>query len=100
TATSLYVSDSAPTSGEVVTFTATVSASDGSFPSGTVSFFDGSNLRGQANLDVRGQAFFSLSSAALGMGPHSITAQYGSGSQQSTSAPQDVTVSPSGQHFT
>src|SRR5262249_52959959 len=93
TATRLFVSDLAPTSGEVVTFTAVVSASDGSFPSGSVTFLDSGHVLGQANLDARGRAFFSLSTATLAVGQHSITALYGSGSQLSQSAPRDVTVS-------
>jgi Big-like domain-containing protein len=60
--------------GHAVTFTATVTAlAPGSrMPTGTVSFFDGSNVIGSGRLNGAGQATFTTSS--LFVGSHSIVA--------------------------
>jgi hypothetical protein len=60
--------------GQAVTFTATVS-SPGGTPTGTVTFLDGATSLGAATLGPSGMA--SLTTAALAVGPHSITASYG-----------------------
>ncbi len=58
--------------GQTVTFTAAVRSTSGT-PTGSVNFYDGSNLLGSAAL-AGGSA--SLASASLGAGSHSITATY------------------------
>jgi Autotransporter beta-domain/Bacterial Ig-like domain (group 3) len=88
TTTSLSASTSAPTSGQSVTFTATVS---GFAPTGTVTFMDGAATLGTASLSG-GVATFST--AALSPGSHSITAVYGGDSNNtgSTSSAATATV--------
>ncbi len=82
--------------GQIVQFSAIVTSSTGQTPAGTVTFFDGSASIGTGNLNGNGVATFSTS--ALGVGPHSITAQYPSGAMfnGSTSAvlTQTVTLNP------
>jgi len=60
--------------GQAVTFTATVSDTFGSTPTGSVDFLDGTTLLGSVTL-AGGSAAFTTSSLALG--DHSITAAYG-----------------------
>lgn len=72
-----------------MTFTATVTAQQGfskTTPTGTVSFFDGTQSLGSSSLNSAGVATFSTSTLAVGM--HSITATYGGDSSfaPSTSA--------------
>ena len=62
--------------GSVVTFTATVSGSNGP-PTGTVVFFDGTNILGTNTLNTSGVASFSTSTLSASGSPHSITAVYG-----------------------
>jgi hypothetical protein len=57
-----------------VTFTATVTASNGNTPTGTVDFFDGSTQIGSGTLNSSGVTTFTTSSLAIGT--HSITAEY------------------------
>jgi hypothetical protein len=59
--------------GDVVTFTALLSSTGNGTPSGTIQFKDGNTVVGTGDL-VNGQAKFST--AALGVGLHSITAVY------------------------
>jgi len=63
-----------------VTFTATVSANapGGGTPTGTVTFKDGTTVRGTGTLNVSGVASFTTSTLTLGT--HSITAVYGGNS--------------------
>ena len=61
------------TFGQSVTFTATVTGSDGGTPTGTVTFKDGATTLGSATLSG-GQATFTT--GALAAGSHSITAAY------------------------
>ena len=64
--------------GQAVTFTATItntSVPGGRAPSGTVTFMDGDNTIGTANLDSTGTATFTTS--ALSAGDHPITVEYG-----------------------
>jgi len=91
TTTSLSADNTAPTSGTVVTFTATVSSASGT-PFGGASFFDGSNLLGTSALANDGTATFST--AALSAGAHSITAQFNANGPfgQSTSTALDISV--------
>jgi Bacterial Ig-like domain (group 3)/FG-GAP-like repeat len=62
--------------GQTVTLTATVTPGSGTgTPSGTVAFIDGNSTLGSGSLDSSGQA--SVSTSALALGTHSITAVYG-----------------------
>jgi hypothetical protein len=89
TTTTLASSANPSTSGQGVTFTATVSPAAAT---GTVAFFDGTNSLGTAPL-IGSTA--SLSTAALSVGNHSITAVYSGDSTyaSSTSAVLTQTVS-------
>jgi sugar lactone lactonase YvrE len=76
--------------GQVVTFTAKVTAPDGGgvTPDGTITFFDGTTIL--ANVPLNTSAVATYSTAALAAGAHSLTAVYGGDSpsdiQPSTSA--------------
>ncbi|HEY5170774.1 MAG TPA: Ig-like domain repeat protein [Acidimicrobiia bacterium] len=86
-ATSSWLSSSAKpaVSGQRVTLTAIVAAS-GATPSGTVVFKDGGTTLGSGTLDGSGTA--TLTTSALAVGSHAITAGYGGavGFRASTSA--------------
>src|SRR5205807_10325045 len=70
--TTLFRSNSFP--GESVTFTATVSASEGGTPTGSVTFkIDGGGAT-VVSLNGAGQATFTTST--VGLGTHTITANY------------------------
>jgi autotransporter-associated beta strand protein len=94
TTVSLVSSLNPSTSGQSVTFTATVAAvtSGAGTPSGTVTFKDGAATLGATSLNPSGVASFTT--AALSQGSHSITAEYGGDSNfnASTSAPVTQTV--------
>jgi len=92
TTTSLSSSASSPTSGTVVTFTATVASGAGT-PFGDVTFYDGSNLLGTMGLKSDGTTSFST--ASLGTGAHSVTASFNANGPfgGSASAPSGITVS-------
>jgi subtilase family serine protease len=112
TTTSLQASLSTITSGQSVTFTATVAQSAGScVPTGTVNFLDGSTVIGSGTLNGSGVATFGTTSLAVGA--HSITAVYQASSDFATSTssaaqvqvnalPPDfsVSASPSSQSVT
>jgi hypothetical protein len=68
--------------GAGVTFTAAISGAGGT-ATGTVTFLDGGNSLGTANLAANGRAVFSTSALALGL--HSITVSY-SGDTNNTAA--------------
>lgn len=76
TSTTLSSSANPSTSGQPVTFTATVTptAPGSGVPTGTVTFKDGTTTLGTGSLDATGTASFS--SATLSDGAHSITASY------------------------
>jgi len=76
TSTTLTVSADRPLLGDMVTFTATVSAAEpgGGVPVGVVHFYDGGTLVGSGNLDDGGVATFSTETLAIGL--HGITAAY------------------------
>jgi autotransporter-associated beta strand protein len=78
TTTSLATSLSPSVTGQIVTFTATVTASTpgGGTPGGTVTFFDGANQLGTGTLNGAGQA--SIQVSGLTVGTHTITASYAS----------------------
>ncbi len=59
---------------QAVTFTATVTPRDQGTPTGTVGFYDGTTSLGNSTLDPSG--IVSLTTSALAVGIHSITATY------------------------
>jgi hypothetical protein len=89
--------------GGAVTVTATVTGS-GATPTGKVVFMDGTNTLGNGTLNASGVA--NLSTAALSLGKHSITALYGGDStfggsasstlSQTVSGPNTLTISNPG----
>ena len=97
TATSTVLSSSVNPSvyGQPVTLTALVTGPSGT-PTGSVSFFDGANLIGSANL-TNGSA--SLVVSSLAVGAHSLSAGYGGdnsfSASTSASVPQTVGIASS-----
>jgi uncharacterized repeat protein (TIGR03803 family) len=89
TSVSLTAGTPAAVTGQLVTFTATVSPPSAT---GTVTFFDGSNPIGTGTLNGSGTATFST--VDLLAGTHSITAQYGSDDldKPSSSTPSVVRI--------
>ena len=87
--TTLSASSASPTSGTVLTLTATVSSAAGT-PFGGVTFFDGTTQLGTSSLDG-GQATFS--SASLATGQHAFTAVYGANATWASSTSQQQSVS-------
>jgi uncharacterized repeat protein (TIGR01451 family) len=88
--TTAVVSSLNPSSaGQTVTFTATVT---GASPTGSVTFRDGTTTLGTATLSATGKA--ALSTSALSVGSHAITAVYGgdAGNNAGTSAALTQTV--------
>jgi Bacterial Ig-like domain (group 3) len=77
--------------GQSITFTASVSFSDGGFgvPSGAVTFQDGSNTLGTGTLN--GSAVATFATIALSVGAHSITAVYGGDTNFTTSTSSVLT---------
>jgi hypothetical protein len=76
TATALTSSPNPSTSGQAVTFTATVTAQQGFYkgtPTGTVSFYDGTTNIGNSNLN---SGVATLTTSTLPVGTDSITATY------------------------
>ena len=94
TATSLVSSLNPSTVGQSVTFTATVSG--GTSPTGTVQFFDGASPLG-APVALAGNTA-ALTTSALAVGTHAITATYGGDADDSasTSAPVNQVVNGGG----
>ena len=96
TTTTLTSSLNPSTSGQSVTFTATVTASYSyDVPTGTVSFYDGSTLLGSGTLSTaNGVTTATVTTASLAVGTHSITATYSGDSNDlpSTSAALSQTV--------
>jgi large repetitive protein len=74
TSTALVSSANPSTLNQSVTFTATVKATGGVAPDGTVTFMDGANVLGTQTLSGTGTATFTTSTLADGL--HSITAVY------------------------
>src|SRR5271170_7191603 len=94
TTTSLAASSTHATTGQAVTFTATVAPKSGSgVPTGSVVFSDGGTQIGTASLNSSGSAAFDTSSLAVGS--HSISAAYSGDTNfaASTSAAVSVTIS-------
>jgi hypothetical protein len=74
TNTALASSLNPSTVGQLITLTATVSSGLPGTPTGTVSFFDGTNQVGSSSLS--GGGFATLSISTLSGGTHSLTASY------------------------
>ena len=76
TTTTIATSATSPAVGQTVTLTATIRAvNPGSgVPTGTVTFMDGNTVLGTATVNASGEA--SLSTSALSLGSHTITATY------------------------
>ena len=94
TTTSLATSNASVYAGVSVTFTSVVSRADGAIPTGTVTFFDGTNAIGIATLNGTGMA--TLTTTALAGGSHTISAQYAGDANNltSTSGAVNETVQP------
>jgi uncharacterized delta-60 repeat protein len=97
TKTSLTPSVNAPVFGQSVTFTAVVSVvSPGSgIPSDVVTFKDGTTVLGSSELsNANGASTATLTTSALSVGSHSITAVYGGGTRYvgSTSSALSINV--------
>jgi hypothetical protein len=76
TTTSVTSSNNPSTSGQPVTFTATVTVNSpgAGKPTGLVNFYDGTTFLGSGSLDTNGQATYTTSS--LSVGSHPIQAKY------------------------
>ena len=86
TTTSLAASATNVTAGNPVTFTATVTASAGRVPAGTVNFHAGSTLLGSATLDASGKGVLTINTLVAGV--YSITTTYvGNGSDSASTSP-------------
>lgn len=84
TATELTSSPNPSNFGQTIIFTATVSSSGfKATPSGTVTFFDGTTNIGSGNLNT--SAVATLSTSALSIGTHSVTATYNGDSNYAAS---------------
>ena len=87
--TALVTDQNPSTSGQSVTFTATVTSGQASAtPGGSVEFFDGTTSLGTGTM-VAGVA--SISPSGLGIGSHDITARYGGDAIFATSTSSTVT---------
>jgi hypothetical protein len=94
TTTTLSASPTQATSGQAITFTATVAPKSGSATlTGTVAFNDGSTQIGTVSLNSSASATFNT--PTLSVGSHSIAATYSGDANfaASTSAPVSVTIS-------
>ncbi len=89
TTTSLTASPATITPGGNVLFTVTVAGSGGT-PSGSFTILDGSTLLYTGTLDPNGQAFFSITSLALGT--HTVTTTYAGDATFATSTSTAVSV--------
>ncbi len=89
TATALTSSVNPSTSGQSVTFTATVTATTGATPTGTVTFKNGSTTLGTGTLNGSGVA--TLATTTLPVGSDSITASYGGNATDATSTSSTLT---------
>ena len=72
---SLTSSNATPTYGQSVTFTETLPAVNGVYPTGTVTFYNGTTVLGTATLNASGVA--TLVTSALPVGTQLVTAAYG-----------------------
>jgi hypothetical protein len=76
TTTTLSSSANPSVFGQAVTLTATVSAGSAGAPAGTVAFYDGDQQIATAALDGQGPGHAGISTPALLVGDHSLTAVY------------------------
>ena len=76
--------------GDPVTLTAAVPAANGSTPTGSVEFFDGSTSLGTAGLDGAGRATLAVAGAAPGT--HSLTVQYAGDANNAAAASQPLSL--------
>ena len=92
TTASLTASPNPVSAGQTLTLTATLTGDGSVWPTGTVTFLNGSTLLGTATLDSSGVA--TLSTSSLAAGTYSLTAQYAGNANflSSTSAAASVTV--------
>ena len=88
TTTTLATSNASVPAGISVTFTATVSRTDGMIPTGAVTFLDGTTNIGTAALSGTGAAVLTI--ATLPGGSHTITAQYAGDANNLTSTSGSV----------
>ena len=89
TTTLLASSSSTATVGAQVTFTATVSSTNGPAPTGTVQFMDGSTSLGSGTIGSGGTSVLSI--ASLSPGAHNIVAIYNGDTDDSTSSSSALT---------
>jgi hypothetical protein len=89
--TTLSSSVSSPNVGDSITFTATVSTPASGTPTGSVTFYDGSNALGTVTLGSNGQA--SLTTTSLDREGHEITAVYNGDSNFGASSSSILTQS-------
>jgi hypothetical protein len=82
--TTLTANTASATVGTPVTFTATVTSKNGTTPTGTVQFAEGSTVLGNATLNASGVATLTISTLPPGTNP--IVATYGGDTNNSTSA--------------
>jgi Bacterial Ig-like domain (group 3) len=92
TTTALTSSANPSAFGQSVTFTATVTATGGGTPTGTVTFKDGSTTLGTGTLSTSGGVTTATyATTALGVGNHSITAAYGGDASRAASTSPALT---------
>jgi hypothetical protein len=89
TVLSLTTKPNPATTGQMVSFVANGMPKGAAFPSGTVTFFEGSNVLGFAILNSTGQATFSTSTLAVGT--HAVIATYPGDSSFLSSTSNTVT---------
>ncbi len=77
----LTTSNATPTLGQSVTLTDTLATDNGTTPTGTVTFYSGSNVLGTGTVNASGVA--TLSTSALPVGTDTVTAAYGGDSNYS-----------------
>ncbi len=98
TTTTLSASSTAVLPSQPVTFTAAVAPQSGStVPTGTVTFLDGTNSLGTAQLSASGGATLNL--ASLPIGTHSIVASYGGDANDSPSTSTALSVNVSAPEY-
>ena len=95
TSTAVISSTNPAVAGQSISFTATVAHSGGGTPTGSVNFLDGATSLGTGALNASGIA--TISTGALSVGSHSITAVYGGDVNFSASSSSSLTqvVTPS-----
>ena len=90
TATSLNSAINRSTTGQAITFTATVTVSGGGTPAGTVTFVAGNTTLGTGTIDSSGTATFSTSTLSAGI--YGVVAVYGGSAVCQGSTSSAVTV--------